>query len=80
MDTVKVFRHLEYELHCGAKALDGGRFKPTLTVAKDRWPKRPREIDVPLGEHRSEHDAIEAAYSRGVSWINEYGTLPAGGK
>jgi hypothetical protein len=80
MDTVKVFRHLEYELHCGARALDGGRFKPTLTVAKDRWPKRPREIDVPIGEHTSELDAIEAAYARGVGWISEYGSLPAGNR
>jgi hypothetical protein len=77
MDTVKVFRHLEYELHCGARALDGGRFKPTLTLAKDRWPKRPREIDVPLGEHKSELEAIEAAHARGIAWIGEYGTLPA---
>ena len=80
MDTIKVFRHLDYELQCGAKPLDGGRFKPTLTVAKDRWPKRPREIDVPLGEHTSEPDAIEAAHARGIEWIGEYGTLPAAGK
>jgi len=80
MDTAKVLRHLDYELHCGAKALDGGRFKPTLTVAKDRWPKRPREIDVPVGEHWSELEAIDAAYARGVAWINEYGTLPTGSR
>ena len=80
MDTTKVFRHLDYELQCGAKPLDGGRFKPTLTVAKDRWPKRPREIDVPLGEHTNASDAIEAAYARGIEWIGEYGTLPAAGK
>jgi hypothetical protein len=75
-----LFRHLDYELQCGARPLDDGRFKPTLTVAKDRWPKRPREIDVPVGEHKSETEAIAAAHARGIDWINEYGTLPATGK
>ena len=80
MDKAKVFRHFDYELQCGARPLDGGRFKPTLTVAKDRWPKRPREIDVPVGEHMSEADAIGAAYTRGIEWINEYGTVPDTGR
>ena len=80
IDTLKVFRHLEYELHCGAKALDGGRFKPTLTLAKDRWPKRPREIEVPLGQYTSELEAIEAAHARGIEWIRDYGSLSTPGR
>ena len=73
MDATRVFRHQDYELICTAKAVDGGRFAPTLIVSKQVWPTRPREIAVRRGEYTSEETAIEAAYAQGVEWIREYG-------
>lgn len=54
-------------------AIDHGRYKPTLTVAKERWPKRPRAIEVAVGEHLSAEAAIEAAFRVGVEWVQNYG-------
>lgn len=73
MDATRVFRHQDYELICTAKAVDGGRFAPTLIVSKQVWPTRPREIAVRRGEYTSEETAIEAAYAQGVEWIRDYG-------
>ena len=62
-----------YELACHAKAVDGGRFVPTLVVAKQIWPTRPRTIDVGSGDYPTRETAIEAAHAKGVEWVENYG-------
>jgi hypothetical protein len=73
MSETKTFRHQDYEMLCGAQAVDGNRFAPTLVVSKQAWPRRPRNIDVARGEYLTEDAAIEAAYAQGVEWIANYG-------
>ena len=73
MATTKAFTHQDYELLCGANAVDGGRFAPTLVVAKQVWPSRPRTIDVPRGVHATVDGAIDAAFAQGVQWIVNFG-------
>jgi hypothetical protein len=73
MDSSKHFRLDDYEMHCGAKPLDGGRFAPTLVVSKQVWPTRPREIAVERGDHLTPETAIDAAYTQGIEWIRNYG-------
>lgn len=73
MATTRTFRHLEYELQCTAKPVDGNRYAPMLTVSKQVWPTRPREIAVQRGDHLSEQTAIDAAYAQGVEWVAHYG-------
>jgi hypothetical protein len=73
IDASKVFKHHEYELVCGAKPVNNGRFAPTLTVCKQVWPTRPREIAVPRGDYTTEQTAIDAAYAQGLEWIQNYG-------
>ncbi|MBL0087900.1 MAG: hypothetical protein IPP44_15050 [Ideonella sp.] len=46
MDVTKIFRHQDYELVCSAKAVDAGKFAPSLVVSKQVWPTRPRVIAV----------------------------------
>jgi hypothetical protein len=67
------FQYGGYELLCYAKALDGGRFVPTLVVCRQIWPNRPRAIDVPRGKYQSPQDAIDAARATGVEWVQNYG-------
>jgi len=62
-----------YELRCHARAVDGGRFVPTLVVSKQIWPTRPRAIEVPRGDYDSPQTAIEAAHAKGVEWVEHYG-------
>ncbi len=73
METTRVFQWQNYELQCTARAVDDGRFAPSLVVSKQVWPSRPRQIDVPRGAHLSEETAIDAAYSQGLAWIRDYG-------
>jgi len=73
MDAIRIFRHQGYDLRCGARAIDGGRFAPELVVRKEVWPTRPRVIAVERGSYLSEESAIEAAYAQGVDWILNYG-------
>lgn len=73
MDVTKIFRHQEYELVCSAKAVDAGKFAPSLVVSKQVWPTRPRVIAVKRGEHLSEDTAIDAAYAQGIEWVQNYG-------
>lgn len=73
MQAIRIVRQQAYELTCSAKAVDGGKFAPTLVLCKQSWPRRPRVIDVPRGEYVSEEDAIDAAQSRGLKWIQHYG-------
>ncbi len=73
MDTTRIYRHQAYELLCGAKAVDGNRFAPSLVVSKLAWPRRPRVIAVERGDHATEEAAIEAAFRQGVEWVLHYG-------
>jgi hypothetical protein len=73
MEAHKIFRHQDYELQCSAKRVDNGRFAPVLTVSKQVWPTRPREIAVERGNHLTEQTAIDAAYAQGIEWITNYG-------
>lgn len=73
MDATRIFRHQDYELICSAKSVDSGRFAPMLTVSKQVWPTRPREIAVQRGEYMTEETAIDAAHAQGLEWITNYG-------
>ncbi len=73
MDMTRVFKWENWELLCSAKPAEAGRFVPSLTISKQVWPSRPREIAVPRGQHTSSDTAIDAAYSSGVEWIRNYG-------
>jgi len=73
MESTRTFRHDGYDLRCGARPLDGGRFAPELVLCKQVWPTRPRVIFVERGNFASEAAAIEAAYAHGVDWIQNYG-------
>lgn len=73
MNEPKIFRHQNYELICSAKAVDSGRFAPTLVVSKQIWPTRPREIAVERGDYLTADAAIDAAHSQGIAWISNYG-------
>jgi len=73
MDNTRIVRHQGYEMTCSAAALDGGKFAPSLVLSKQVWPSRPRVIAVPRGDYLSEAVAIDAAYTHGVDWIQNYG-------
>ena len=73
MDTTKTFMHKDYELLCGAKAVDDGRFAPTLVLSKQAWPTRPRTIAVQRGDYSSAERAIDAAHAQGIEWVMNYG-------
>jgi hypothetical protein len=73
MDASRTFRHRNYDLVCSAKVVDNGRFAPGLVVCRQVWPTRPRTIDVPRGDHYSAEAAIDAAFARGVEWVEHYG-------
>ena len=73
MDTGKSFHHEKYELLCSAKALDSGKFAPTLVVSRQGWPTRPRTISVQSDGCLTEEEAISSAYAQGVEWIQNFG-------
>ena len=73
MGATRVFRHENYELHCGANVADSGKFVPTVVVTKQVWPTRPRNIAVPSSAYPTEETAIEAARIQGIEWIVNYG-------
>ena len=73
VNAMKIFRHQNYELICSAKAVDSGKFTPTLIVSKQVWPTRPREIAVERGDYATADAAIDAAHNQGIAWILHYG-------
>ncbi len=73
MEEAKSFQHKDYELLCGAKTLDRGRFAPTLFISKQSWPRRRRQIALAPGDFPSTHTAINAAFTQGVDWVLNYG-------
>ncbi len=73
MNATKNFRYKNYDLLCGARPVDRGRFAPTLVISTLSWPSRPRQIALAPGDFPSEHTAIDAAYNQGMEWIANYG-------
>ena len=73
MEMTRIFRHQDYELVCSAKAVDAGKFAPSLVVSKQVWPTRPRVIAVKRGDHSTEDTAIDAAHAQGIEWVQNYG-------
>ncbi|NRF67330.1 hypothetical protein HLB44_10070 [Aquincola sp. S2] len=73
MIATQTFRHKDYELTCGARASDNGKFEPTLVVARQVWPSRPRTIAVSRGGHPTPDTAIESARIQGVEWVSNFG-------
>jgi len=73
MDTVRSFRHQHYELLCSAKPIASGRFTAALVVCKQVWPTRPRVIAMRRSDYATEETAIEAAYTQGMEWVQNYG-------
>ena len=73
MAATKTFRHQDYDLICTAKPVESGKFAPALTISKQVWPSRPREIAVERGVHLTEDTAIEAAHQQGIEWVLHYG-------
>jgi hypothetical protein len=68
-----VFRFKNYELQCGARPIDNGKFEPTLVVCSTTWPSRPRTIAVERGDWATEALAIEAAHAQGLQWVAHFG-------
>ncbi|MDE1947099.1 MAG: hypothetical protein KGL43_14270 [Burkholderiales bacterium] len=73
MMATQVFKHHEYDMQCGAQAVDGGKFQPTLVISKNVWPTRPRTIAVRRGNFLTQEVAIASAQAQGLEWIAEYG-------
>jgi hypothetical protein len=73
MTLTRTFRLEAYELTCGARATDRGRFEPTLVISRHGWPSRPRTIAVRCGAHASAEVAIESARMQGVEWVKDFG-------
>jgi hypothetical protein len=72
METLN-FQHRQYKLQCSARVLDGGRFRPLLTITKQVWPTRPREIALDGESYLTEQEAVDAAQRQGMAWIENYG-------
>ena len=73
MNANRTFRHQQYELVCSARLIDTGLFSPELVVVKQVWPTRPRVIAMQRGDYPTEETAIDAAYTQGVEWVQNYG-------
>jgi hypothetical protein len=57
----KLIELQNYELKCGARPIDGGRFVPTIKATKQVWPFRHRIVAVKRDFNPSEEAAIVAA-------------------
>ena len=71
--ATQTVRLKDYELICGARAIDGGKFEPTLVISSNTWPSRPRNIAVQAGYFPTEAIAIESAHTQGLEWIADFG-------
>jgi hypothetical protein len=71
--ATEVFRLKDYELVCGAKPVDGGKYEPTLVVSSNSWPSRPRTIAVSRGDFSTEAAAMASAHAQGLEWIANFG-------
>jgi hypothetical protein len=72
VSQTNTFHHAKFQLVCGARPLQRGRFAPTLVISRQAWPTRPRSIDMSPASYPSEHTAIGAAYAHGLSWIDSF--------
>jgi hypothetical protein len=73
MSATQVFRLKNYELVCGTRPVDGGKFEPTLVISSNTWPSRPRTIAVRRGSYSTEAVALESAHTQGLEWIANFG-------
>ena len=73
MATTRRVRHENYDLQCGARPVDGGRFAPVLVVASVAWPNRPRTIAVKREVYADEAGAVDAACAQGIEWVAHHG-------
>jgi hypothetical protein len=73
VEIIRNFRHLAYVLHCASRILDNGRFEPRLSILKQAWPSRPREIAIPRSDYATEEDAVDAAHRAGIQWVADFG-------
>lgn len=73
----KVVRHKGYDLHCSARAVDGGKFVPVLVVAKVAWPSHSKVIALAPGTFSNEEAATDAAHAQGIEWVTHYGHVGA---
>lgn len=69
----QIYRLKDYELVCGARLVDGGKFEPTLVISRNAWPSRPRTIAVRRGDFTTQVVAIESAHAQGLEWIANFG-------
>ena len=73
MDATQIFRVHDYELVCGAKATDSGKFEPTAVVSKCIWPSRPRTLAMQRGDFLTAAAAVESAHAQALVWIANFG-------
>ena len=73
MSETETTQYQDYNLVCGARPVDQGRFAPTLTVSRRAWPSRPRVIAVVRDTFETEANAIEAARTQGIQWVTDFG-------
>jgi hypothetical protein len=73
MSTVETVKLKDYTLYCGARAVDSGSFMPTLMVASNIWPSRPRIIAVQGRDFLTEAQAVASAHEQGLAWVGEFG-------
>ena len=73
MNATEIVSFRDYDLLCGARAAEPGRFAPTLVVSRRTWPSRPRVIAMSRGSFATEDDAIKSAHAQGVQWVTDFG-------
>ena len=73
MSGTETTRFKDYDLICGATAMDQGTFAPTLVIARRVWPTRPRVIAMVRATFATEAIAIESARMQGVQWVADFG-------
>ena len=73
MSTSETVTCGDYDLTCGARAVDQGAFAPTLVVARRTWPSRPRVIAMSRDTFATEAAAIESAKAQGIVWVKDFG-------
>ena len=49
-------------------------FMPTLMVASNIWPSRPRIIAVQGRDFPTEAQAVASAHEQGLAWVSDFGS------
>jgi hypothetical protein len=73
MSETQTFHLKHYDLTCGAQPCDNGLFQPSLVIARNVWPSRPRTIAVRRDHYPTAAIAIESAHAQGLEWVREFG-------